>query len=104
MKFKDYNYIKLINNDNDVIYEITFYPFSIGFGSEYDDIELEIKLSDNIMSLDFTKETNDMLDGKGSIYQTPVSLKEKDDMLKMFKNALIDFPYINDEWELIYQK
>lgn len=102
MKFKDFKYIKLINGINQESSTITFSPFVIGFGSEYDDIEINLKLNDNIMYLDFTEETNNMLDGKNSIYQTPISLKEKDDMLKMFKNALIEFPFI-DEWELIYQ-
>lgn len=102
MKFKDFKYIKLINSSNKESYEIIFYPFTIGFGVEYDDIELVLKIDNNIMYLDFTKETNDMLDGKDSIYHTAMSLSEKDDMLKMFKNSIIDYPFI-DEWELIYE-
>ena len=55
MKFKDFKYIKLINYSNKESYEIIFYPFTIGFGVEYDDIELVLKIDNNIMYLDFTK-------------------------------------------------
>ncbi len=103
MKFKDKKYLTIRGYDED-IQEINFNPFIIGFGVEYDDVELHLKIcDDNSMILNFTDETNDMLDGKGSIYSTPMGIIEKDNMLKMFKKQLINSIFIGDEYELIFE-
>ena len=103
MKFKDKKYLTIRAYDEDFS-ELTFQPFEIGFGVEYDDIELDIRIcEDHSMILDFTKETNDELDGKGSIYSTPMSMSDKDNLLKMFKKQLLSNIFIGDEYELIYE-
>jgi hypothetical protein len=103
MKFKDKKYLSIKGYDEE-LREITFYPFEIGFGTEYDDIELYLKIcDDNSIILDFTDETSDMLDVKGSIYSTPMSISEKEYMLKMFKKELINNTFIGDEYELVFE-
>lgn len=101
MKFTDKKYLYLEDTSDNKIYQIDFYAYQIGYSDAYDDIELTLSIdtNDNSMILDFSKDTTDMFNDKTFF----VEYKERDKMLKMFKKTLINYPYPNDYWGLIYE-
>lgn len=97
MKFTDKKYLHLKDVDDNKIYKVNFQPYQIGFDDSYDDIELILTVnSDNTIDLSFDADTF-------NISMSNIPVKEQDDMLKMFKKQLLNYPYF-DKYELKFEK
>jgi hypothetical protein len=98
MKFEDNMYLYLRNTNGEKISHTNFYIYQ--FGHPDDDISIDLTINDdNTMDLEYDQKTLTMFNDPS--YN--ISQDDRNKLLIEMHQNLIEFPYINDEWELRYR-
>lgn len=93
MKFKDKKYIEFKSTTDTVSSILDFYIYELGFPGQYDDIAVDLQIVDNVLEINFTKDTLEMFDDPN----------ECDDLLIEIHKALIQDPFLGDNYKLIFE-
>ena len=93
MKFKDKKYIEFETESASVMSVLDFYIYELGFPGQYDDIAVDLQIVDNVLEINFTKDTLEM-------FESP---NECDDLLIEIHKALLQYPFLGDNYKLIFE-